>query len=158
MDPAAPPINYQDVLSEFIHRQTLILGPHITFAKLSHIKGIHADTKGYIKKIEGDPQQLLEEVVAEFKPLSEFLVKNTLEKILSQPQALLHFDQNMPATKTEESASDPTTVTHPTLNPLNPLSHRIEPTKVHSFLGLFTKSKHENQDMPVIDKSNVEGK
>ena len=148
MDPAAPQINYQNVLSEFIHRQTIILGPHITSAKLSHVKGITIDPKGYLKKIHGDPEKILEEVVAQFKPLSRFLVKDTLEKILSQHQSLTSFDRNMPAIPTshpEQVNNMPhgTSISHPNINPMNPLA--TKPTSrqnKHHLFGLFDKTKH----------------
>lgn len=71
------------IFSELIKRQIAILGPDITLAKVKNVSGIQVDANGDVQSINGDPQVLLNELIAQFVELSGLIVKKTMESILS---------------------------------------------------------------------------
>lgn len=71
------------IFSELIKRQIAILGPDITLAKVKNVSGIQVDANGDVLSINGDPQVLLNELIAQFVELSGLIVKKTMESILS---------------------------------------------------------------------------
>ncbi len=71
------------IFSELIKRQIAILGPDITLAKVKNVPGIQVDANGEVQSINGDPQVLLNELIAQFVELSGLIVKKTMESILS---------------------------------------------------------------------------
>ena len=75
--------DYKKLFTEIIKRQILILGPDITLAKVKNVPGIQVDGQGIVTGIEGNPQQLLQQLINQFVELSGMIVKKTMESILS---------------------------------------------------------------------------
>jgi hypothetical protein len=74
--------DYSSILSEFLQTQVIIFGSQIVRSQLSDVKGIHYTPEGIVKKIEGDAQAVLEEVVKKLSSLSEFAVKVSLDSVV----------------------------------------------------------------------------
>lgn len=75
--------DYTSVLSEFLQRQIIIFGPQVVHAKLADIKGLTCDKDGIVKKIDGEPQVVLQATADKFGELSEYAVKTVLDDIVS---------------------------------------------------------------------------
>lgn len=75
--------DYQQLFSQLIKKQMLVLGPDITLAKVRNVTGITVDINGDVQKIEGDPQILLQSLINQFVELSGMIVKKTMESILT---------------------------------------------------------------------------
>ncbi len=79
---AATSADYSDILSQFIQHQTTIFGADVVRIKVQNVPGIEIEKDGHVKKITGDPQKVLESVTNKFMGLSEFSVKQTMERIV----------------------------------------------------------------------------
>ncbi len=75
--------DYNSVLSEFLQKQVLIFGHDAVVANLQDIKGLVIDSEGIVKKLEGSPQQVLEEVVKKLSELSDYAVKHSLDTVVA---------------------------------------------------------------------------
>lgn len=98
--PAAAQTDYASILTEFIQKQFVIFGPHICQFKLKDIKGITIDKDGVVKKIEGDPQKIFQDVSSRFLSLSEYAVKQVMEDIVVN-HSKTEVPQAVPALPTE---------------------------------------------------------
>lgn len=74
--------DYTSILSEFLQKQVVIFGSQVVQLHLAHINGLHMSGDGLVKKIEGDAQMILEQVVKALSELSEFAVKRSLDSVV----------------------------------------------------------------------------
>ena len=75
--------NYHSILSEFLQRQVLIFGHNAVVANLQDTKGLVIDSEGIVKKLDGDPQQVLQEVIKKLSLLSDYAVKHSLDTVVA---------------------------------------------------------------------------
>lgn len=75
--------DYKKMFTELIRRQMLVLGSEITLSKVKNVKGIIVDGNGEVTQIDGDPQQLMQELINQFVELSGLIVKKTMESIMT---------------------------------------------------------------------------
>jgi len=80
-----PPANtdYKKLLTEVIQKQMVILGPSITLAKARNVKGLTVADDGTVVNIDGQPQELIQDLIDQFVQLSGLIVKKTMEPLLS---------------------------------------------------------------------------
>ena len=95
--------DYKEIFTQLIHKQMAILGPQITLLKVKNVQGITIDSNGTVTDIQGDPEKLMQALIAQFVELSGLIVKQTMESIMSAPP------------KTEEAAAKLQEVAKPTV-------------------------------------------
>ncbi|OGE73716.1 MAG: hypothetical protein A3C49_00695 [Candidatus Doudnabacteria bacterium RIFCSPHIGHO2_02_FULL_42_25] len=74
--------NYQNLIDEIIAKQTIILGPDIVLLKARNVKGLNLSSGGKVESIDGDPQEVLQNLINEYVTLSGQIVKNILNPVL----------------------------------------------------------------------------
>ncbi len=75
---------YKDLLSEIIAKQAIILGPDIAVLKARSVPGIQVTNDGKVSGIDGDPQQLIQQLVDKYVDLSGQIVKNALGSVFAR--------------------------------------------------------------------------
>ena len=75
--------DFKKLLSDVIKKQIVILGPFITLAKARNVKGLTISDDGTVTAIEGDPQQITQQLVEQFMELSGLIVKKTMEPLFA---------------------------------------------------------------------------
>lgn len=81
---------YQNLLSEVIKKQIVILGPDITLTKARKVIGLSVADDGSVIQMDGNPNELTQKLVDQFMELSGQIVKKTMEP-------LLHASSNAPS-------------------------------------------------------------
>ncbi len=76
------PKDLQQVMSELIKKQMLILGPNVALSRTRNVKALTVDDSGVVTNISGDPQAALSSLVAEFEAISGAITKNLLQSLL----------------------------------------------------------------------------
>lgn len=76
--------NYQNLINDIIAKQKIILGPDIVILKAKNVTGLHLDSSGMVERIDGDPAQVLEALIAEYVNLSGQIVKNILTPVFAK--------------------------------------------------------------------------
>ncbi|MFH1781573.1 MAG: hypothetical protein ABH835_03090 [Patescibacteria group bacterium] len=75
---------YQQLLSEIVAKQAIILGPEIAVLKARSVKGITVDDKGNVTSIEGDAKEALQQLVDAYVSLSGQIVKSAMLPLFSK--------------------------------------------------------------------------
>ena len=75
--------SYQTLITQLIQKQSSILGPDITMAKVKHVSGLTVDQNGQVTQIQGDPAEVLKQLINQFVELSGLIVKQTMESIVA---------------------------------------------------------------------------
>lgn len=75
---------YKDLLTEIIAKQAIILGPDIAVLKARSVPGIQVSDEGKVTGIEGDAQQLIQQLVDKYVDLSGQIVKNALGSVFAR--------------------------------------------------------------------------
>jgi hypothetical protein len=78
-----PNTDYKKLLTEVIQKQMVILGPSITLAKARNVKGLTVGDDGTVVNIDGQPQELIQDLIDQFVQLSGLIVKKTMEPLLA---------------------------------------------------------------------------
>lgn len=94
-------INYQQLLTDTLQKQIIILGPSITLAKARHVQGLHITDDGRVSSIEGNPQEISIKLLEQFRELSPLMVKKTMRPLLN---AIISSYPKMSETHTEPTA------------------------------------------------------
>lgn len=124
---------YKSILTELIKKQMVILGPDITLLKVKNVKGITITPDGTVTSLEGDPKQVLQNLINEFVELSGMIVKKVMESIIaSNPgvSALTEISNNVPTNIVSRSIDEPIT----------PEKEKEEQKKAQQALNEATKS------------------
>ncbi|MCL5784983.1 MAG: hypothetical protein M1142_06565 [Patescibacteria group bacterium] len=75
---------YQNVLTDLIKKQMLMLGPNVALGQARRVGGMTVDDEGNVTQIEGDPQQVLSEVAKQYMSLSGQIAQMTLESVVAK--------------------------------------------------------------------------
>ena len=75
---------YQNLLSEIIAKQAVILGPEIAVLKARSVDGIEVDDQGKVTSVEGDPKEALQKLVDAYVSLSGQIVKSAMLPLFSK--------------------------------------------------------------------------
>ncbi len=73
--------DYKKIISEFIKKQIVTLGPDITMAKVKKVGGIVTDQSGQVSSLNEHGSVLLQKLIAEFSTLSSHNVKHAIHAI-----------------------------------------------------------------------------
>jgi len=75
---------YQEVMSEIIAKQAIILGPEIAVLKARNVNGLSIDDSGKVNSVSGDPSDALQALINEYIALSGEIVKNVMRPIFDK--------------------------------------------------------------------------
>lgn len=75
--------DYKKLLTDVIQKQIIILGPTITLAKARNVKGITVSDDGTVTAMQGQPQDMIQQLIDQFVQLSGLIVRKTMEPLLS---------------------------------------------------------------------------
>lgn len=76
--------NYKNLINDIIAKQTVILGSDIVMLKAKNIPGLNFNSEGQVESIDGNPQEVLQNLISEYISLSGQIVKNILNPILAK--------------------------------------------------------------------------
>ena len=74
---------YQQLLTDAIRKQMVILGPQITLLKVRNVSGLTVTNDGTVASLGGKPEDVVTRFIAEFRDLSAPLVKKTMQPLLN---------------------------------------------------------------------------
>jgi len=72
---------YQELMTEIIAKQAIILGPQIAILKARNVANLVINNEGKVIDIKGDFIETLQKLVDEYVDLSGLIVKNALSSI-----------------------------------------------------------------------------
>jgi len=75
---------YEELISEVIAKQSIILGPDIAIVKARNVAELVVNDQGKVIEIKGDPGTALQKIVNEYVELSGMIVKNALGSIFEK--------------------------------------------------------------------------
>lgn len=81
MDPNA---QYQQILTDLIKKQMVMLGPNVALGQARKVVGITVTDDGSVTGLTGDPQQILSEVAKQYIALSGAIAQMTLESVIAK--------------------------------------------------------------------------
>ncbi|HXS15081.1 MAG TPA: hypothetical protein VN711_03045 [Candidatus Saccharimonadales bacterium] len=112
--------DYQQLLTEVIKKQIVILGPDITLSKARNVKGLTIADDGTVTKVEGSPQEIIQALIDQFVQLSGLIVKKTMEPLLMATQQISDgtIPQAAPVLPTTSGSPAPTFATNTTPAPV----------------------------------------
>lgn len=76
--------DYKNLISEIVKKQMDILGPEIALARASNVKGLQIGSNGEVTKLDGDPQNILKNLIDGYIALSGEIVKNILGPVFAK--------------------------------------------------------------------------
>ena len=76
--------DYQNLLTELIKKQIVILGPDIAVLKARNVSGLKVTDDGTVTHMSGNPQELLNQLVEQYMQLSGLIVKKAMEPLLAK--------------------------------------------------------------------------
>lgn len=75
---------FVDLFNEIIKRQMVVLGPDITVIIAKKVEGMKINEEGRVVDFEGEPQQLLQQLINGYVNLSGLIVRKTIEPLLAK--------------------------------------------------------------------------
>lgn len=75
---------YQNVLTDLIKKQMVMLGPNVALGQARRVNGITVGDDGVVSQITGDPQAILSEVAKQYMALSGQIAQMTLESLITK--------------------------------------------------------------------------
>ena len=76
--------DYKNLINDIIAKQTIILGPDIVMLKAHNVAGLTLSDDGKVEKLEGDLQEILQNLINEYIALSGQIVKNILSPVFAK--------------------------------------------------------------------------
>lgn len=84
-----PQTEYQNLLTELIKKQVVILGPDIAIMKARNVSGLTVADDGTVTKMNGNPPDLINQLIEQYVSLSGLIVKKAMEPLLSKYPSLV---------------------------------------------------------------------
>lgn len=81
-------INYRQLMTEVIAKQSLILGPQMAIAQAHKIEELVIDDEGIVLNIDGDETEVLQKLINQYVALSGQIVQATLSSIFKKYPAV----------------------------------------------------------------------
>lgn len=72
---------YQALITDIIAKEAVILGPQIAILKAKNVANLIIDNDGKVIEINGDPAEVLQQLIDEYVELAGQIVKNALGSI-----------------------------------------------------------------------------
>jgi len=79
---------YKKILTEFIQKQMMVLGPNIALDKARNVSGLVVDSSGAATDLRGDPALIVKDIVKEYMGLSEATTRMILTNLLEKYPAM----------------------------------------------------------------------
>lgn len=76
--------DYKSLISEIIHKQMDILGPEIALRIAKGVKGLKISGSGEVGAVNGDQQEILQNLVQGYIALSGQIVNNILQPVFAK--------------------------------------------------------------------------
>ncbi len=76
--------DYKNLINDIIAKQTLILGPDIVLLKARNVPGLVISSDGKVESIDGDPHEVLHNLINQYIALSGQIVKNILIPVFAK--------------------------------------------------------------------------
>lgn len=86
---------YITLLNEVIKKLIFLLGPDITFAKLSLISGLSVRSDGTVSEITTDPRLITHELRDKFLELSGFIVSKTIGPLEKYATSMMNVTEHI---------------------------------------------------------------
>lgn len=75
---------YQDLLTEIIQKQVVILGPDIAISQAKKVEGLIISDDGTVTEVKANAQEITQNLINEYVALSGLIVKKAMEPLLSK--------------------------------------------------------------------------
>ncbi|MDO8638738.1 MAG: hypothetical protein Q7R43_04120 [Candidatus Daviesbacteria bacterium] len=75
---------YQQILTDLIKKQMVMLGPNVALATARKVSGLTVTDEGEVSALSGDPQTILSAVAKQYMALSGAIAQMTLESIIAK--------------------------------------------------------------------------
>ena len=75
---------YKKLITEFIQKQMVVLGPNIALDKAKKVPGLSVSESGSVLELSGDPKMVLRAVTNEYVELSGSVAKQSLELLMQK--------------------------------------------------------------------------
>lgn len=75
---------YQQILTDLIKKQIVMLGPNVALATARKVTGLTVADDGTVNGLNGDPQVILSAVAKQYMALSGAIAQMTLESIIAK--------------------------------------------------------------------------
>jgi len=75
---------YKSLLSEIIAKQAVILGPDIAVLKARSVAGLEVGDDGKVTDYQGNPQEIIKQLVDKYVELSGQIVKSALTSVFEK--------------------------------------------------------------------------
>lgn len=79
-----PKLQYQNVLTDLIKKQMVMLGPNVALGQARKVTGLTVTDDGSVIELIRDPQQILSEVAKQYMALSGQIAQMTLESVIAK--------------------------------------------------------------------------
>ncbi|MFA4873069.1 MAG: hypothetical protein WC659_03985 [Patescibacteria group bacterium] len=79
---------YQNLLTELIQKQIVILGPDIAIMKARNVSGLSVAGDGTVTQMNGNPPDLINQLIEQYVSLSGLIVKKAMEPLLAKYPSL----------------------------------------------------------------------
>lgn len=76
--------DYNSLITDIVHKQMDILGPEIAVRIANKVPGLKITNDGKVSSIQGDEQQVLQNLIDQYIGLSGQIVKNILEPVFAK--------------------------------------------------------------------------
>lgn len=76
--------DYQNLLSDLIRKQMVMLGPVVALSKARKVSALTVDEAGNVSAIAGDAQEALKALAGEYMALSGQIAQMTLDSLLEK--------------------------------------------------------------------------
>jgi hypothetical protein len=80
----------KNIISEIIKKQSVILGPQIAILKARSVVGLKVSDTGDVSDLNGNGQEILQQLIEEYVSLSGEIVKNTVNSVFAKYPSLKH--------------------------------------------------------------------
>jgi hypothetical protein len=82
--------DFQNIITEIIKKQSVILGPQIAILKARSVPGLKVADDGTVSDVEGNGSEILQQLIEEYVSLSGEIVKNTVNSVFAKYPSLRH--------------------------------------------------------------------
>jgi hypothetical protein len=76
--------DYKNLINDIIAKQVIILGPDIVLLKARNIPGLKIGADNKVESVEGNPEEVLQNLINVYIVLSGQIVKNILSPVLAK--------------------------------------------------------------------------
>lgn len=75
---------YQQILTDLIKKQMVMLGPNVALSQARSVPGLSVSDEGVVTALSGNPQEILSAVAKKYLNLSGQIAQMTLDSIIAK--------------------------------------------------------------------------